>query len=75
MTTTQATQRSTWEWRVVAAQMCVAALGWFYIYGCCIGISGLPLAVLVASNGAFFCSCMAGCFADVLSLSRRRCVL
>ena len=72
ITTTQATQRSTWEWLVVAAQLCVAALGAFYSYGFGMRISGLPLAVLLAANGAFFGTIMVGYVADLLSLARRR---
>jgi len=70
--TTQATQRSTWEWLAVAAQLCVAALGAFYSYGFGMRISGLPLAVLLAANGAFFGAIMVGYLADVLALARRR---
>lgn len=69
---TQATQRTAWEWLVVAAQLAAAALGAFYSYGFGMRISGLPLAVLLAANGAFFGTIMVGYVADLLSLARRR---
>jgi len=72
MTTTQPTQRSAWEWLVVAAQLAAAALGAFYSYGFGMRISGLPLAVLLAANGAFFGTIMVGYLVDLLSLARRR---
>lgn len=75
MTTTMATQttrRSAWEWLIVAAQLAAAALGAVYSYDFGLRISGLPLAVLLAANGAFFGTIMVGYVADLLAMARRR---
>lgn len=75
MTTTmaaQTTRRSAWQWLVVGAQLAAAALGAVYSYDFGLRISGLPLAVLLAANGAFFGTIMVGCVADLARLAGRR---
>ncbi len=71
-TTTQAHSRSTAQWLVVGAQLIAAALGAVFSYDFGMRISGLPLALLLAANGAFFGAIMVGYVADLAKLARDR---
>ncbi|QTN24656.1 hypothetical protein HZ992_06655 [Rhizobacter sp. AJA081-3] len=71
-TTTQADSRSTAQWLVVGAQLIAAALGAVFSYDFGMRISGLPLALLLAANGAFFGTIMVGYVADLAKLARDR---
>lgn len=71
-TTTQTPSRSTAQWLVVGAQLIAAALGAVFSYDFGMRISGLPLAVLLAANGAFFGTIMVGYVADLARLARDR---
>jgi hypothetical protein len=66
-TTTQTNHLSTAQWLIVAAQVTGAAIGAVSSYDFGMRISGLPLAVLLAANGAFFGTVMVGCVASLLS--------
>lgn len=71
-TPTQAPPRSVAQWLVVAAQVAAAALGAAFSYDFGMRISGMPLAVLLAANGAFFGTITVGFVADLVASARRR---
>jgi MFS-type transporter involved in bile tolerance (Atg22 family) len=56
----------------VGAQLIAAALGAVFSYDFGMRISGLPLALLLAANGAFFGTIMVGYVADLAKLARDR---
>lgn len=72
MTTTQSTHHTAWQWLIVGAQLVAAALGAVFSYDFGMRISGLPLAVLLAANGAFFGAIMVGYVVDLIRLALRR---
>jgi hypothetical protein len=72
MSTTQTTPRSAWQWFIVATQVAAAALGALLSYDFGMRVSGLPLAVLLAANGAFFGTIMVGYVVDLAQSARRR---
>ncbi len=71
-TTAQAPSRSIAQWLVVGAKVAAAALGAVFSYDFGMRISGMPLAVLLAANGAFFGTITVGYVADLVALARRR---
>jgi uncharacterized membrane protein len=71
-TTTQAPARSMGQRLVVVAQVAAAALGAAFSYDFGMRISGMPLAVLLAANGAFFGTITVGFVADLAASARRR---
>ena len=73
MKTPPTSHRSAVQWLDVSAQLIAAALGAAFSYAFGMRISGLPLAVLLAANGAFFGAIMVGYVVDLLQLARRRC--
>jgi len=72
MTTKQSTHHTAWQWLIVGAQLVAAALGAVFSYDFGMRISGLPLAVLLAANGAFFGAIMVGYVVDLTRLARCR---
>lgn len=72
MTTTPTPHRSTAQWLVLGAQLIAATLGAAFSYDFGMRISGLPLAVLLAANGAFFGAIMVGYVVDLVRLARHR---
>jgi hypothetical protein len=72
MSTTQTTPRRAWQWLIVGAQLIAAALGAVFSYDFGMRVSGLPLAVLLAANGAFFGTIMVGYVVDLARPARRR---
>jgi len=71
-TTTQAPSRSTAQWLVVGVKVAAATLGAVFSYDFGMRISGMPLAVLLAANGAFFGTITVGYVADLVAMARRR---
>jgi hypothetical protein len=71
-TRTQAPPRSMAQWLIVGAQVVAAALGAIFSYDFGMRISGMPLAVLLAANGAFFGTITVGYVADLVAMARRR---
>lgn len=55
---------------VQAAQLAAAAAGAIASYGFGLQISGLPLALLLAANGAFFGAIMIGFLAELVGRVR-----
>lgn len=70
--TTQAPPRSVAQWLVVGAKVAAAALGAVFSYDFGMRISGMPLAVLLAANGAFFGTITVGFVADLVVMATRR---
>ena len=71
-TTTQAPSRFAGQWLVVGAKVAAAALGAVVSYDFGMRISGMPLAVLLAANGAFFGTITVGYVADLVAMAKRR---
>ena len=70
MTTITATpkpQRTAWQWMVVGVQIVAAGFGAVFSYEFGLRISGLPLAVLLAANGAFFGAITVSFLADLVA--------
>jgi hypothetical protein len=72
MTTTPTSHRSAGQRLILGAQLIAAALGAAFSYDFGMRISGLPLAVLLAANGAFFGAIMVGYLVDLVRQAKHR---